>query len=201
MKYFLYALIFLVGSPCAANDFLQRNFILNELMRRNTNSIKANEILVSSFDTRNEKGIFLKNTGEFAFSAPAYARSAYDGSIGYDINKFYTAKNKRISIIANKYIGEDRWLVSFGLDNGSRSEKLDISNSTFAGISKSFTLSTNTYLHFSSGKWWGGKVTERPCIDAYDRAYWCPNLTAWTDRPPTNTTKAGYMDIRFQYVF
>jgi hypothetical protein len=201
MKYFLYAFIFLIGFSCSANDFLQRSFILNELTRRNVSITQNDDVFVSSFDIRSEKGIFLKNTGEFAFSAPAYVKSAYDGAIGYDISKFYTAKNRRISLIANKYIGNDRWLVSFGLDNGSRSEKLDISNSIFSGISKSFTLDKNTYLYFSSGKWWGGKVTERPCIDAYDRAYWCPNLTAWSDRPATNTTRAGFIDVRFQYIF
>ena len=170
-------------------------------MRRNLSATKIDGAFISSLDIRHEKGIFLKNTGDFAFSAPAYANSAYDGEIGYDISKFYLAKNNRISIIANKYIGEDRWLLSFGLDNGSKSEKFDMSSSVFAGISKSFTLNKNTYLYLSSGKWWGGKVTERPCIDSYDREYWCPNLTSWADRPATNTTRAGYIDIRFQYFF
>jgi len=201
MKNLCYGLILLIASQCAASDFTQRSFILNELMHRNSSAAQINDVFISSFDIRHEKGVFLKNTGDFAFSAPAYASSAYDGTIGYDISKFYSAKKNRISVIANKYIGEDRWLVSFGIDNGSRSEKLDISNSAFAGISKAFTLNKNTYLYVSSGKWWGGKITERPCIDSYDREYWCPNLTSWADRPATNTTKAGYIDMRFQYVF
>lgn len=186
---------------CRANDFFQRGFILSELTRRNLTGSKFEDLFLSVLDVRHENNIFLKNTGEVAFSAPSFARSAYDGSVGYDLGSFYSAKNNRFRLIANKYLGEDGFLLSIGFDSGSYSEKLDINKSKFFGFSKSFSLDKNSFFMVSSGRWWGGELTERPCIDSYGRQYWCPNLISWIDRPSIAPVRTQYIDIRFQYYF
>jgi hypothetical protein len=201
MKYFVAIFIMALGGQCFGDDLSQRRFILNEL-KRSTKTVEKIEMpFVSQLGVSDERGIFLKNTGEVLFSAPERAVSGYDSAIAHDIGELYQANNKRVNIIINKYLGSTGVLASIGFDGGSTTEKFKVSNSKYLGFARSFSFGSRSTIYVSTGRWFGGEVSESPCIDSYDREYWCPNLTAWIDRPVIKSRKEGHFDIVWQLSF
>lgn len=94
-----------------------------------------------------------------------------------------------------------QWLLSFGYDSGLQADKLSVAPSTFLGLAKNFEIDKANTMSVSWGQWFGGKVTERPCLDSYDRQYWCPNLSAWIDRPTLDTQPSRYYELKYQWQF
>jgi hypothetical protein len=201
MKYFIAFVIAVLSGQCIGEDLTQRRLILNELKRSAKSDVKFDMPFISQFGVRNERGIFLKNTGEVLFSAPERAFSGYDSAIVHKVGEFYQADNKRVSIIVNNYLGNTGILTSVGFDGGSRAEKFKVSNSKYLGFARSFSFGSRSTIYLSTGRWFGGEVSESPCIDSYDREYWCPNLTSWIDRPVIKSRKEGHFDIVWQLSF
>lgn len=201
MQYFIAIVIAVLSGQCLGEDLTQRRLILNELKRSAKSDVKFDMPFISQFGVRNERGIFLKNTGEVLFSTPERAFSGYDSAIAHNIGDFYQADNKRVSIIINNYLGNTGILTSIGFDGGSRAEKFNVSNSKYLGFARSFSFGSRSTLYVSTGRWFGGEASESPCIDSYDREYWCPNLTAWIDRPVIKSQKEGHFDIVWQLSF
>jgi len=156
---------------------------------------------VSQLYMQREQGLFTLSSGQNLLSVPAVVASGYDASIAHDLSDFYTAKNLRQRWVMNYLEPASHWLVSFGYDSGTQADKLSIESSVFLGAAKNLDLAKNHRLLLSWGQWFGGKVTERPCLDAYDREYWCPNLTAWKDRPALNTDPGKYYELKYQWQF
>jgi hypothetical protein len=190
-----------LSGQCLGDDLAQRRLILNELKRSTKSDVKIDMPFISQFGVRNERGIFLKNTGEVLFSAPERAFSGYDSAIAHNVGEFYRADNKRVNVIINKYFGSTGILTSVGFDGGSRAEKFKVSNSKYLGFARSFSFGSRSTLYVSTGRWFGGEVLESPCIDSYDREYWCRNLTAWIDRPVIKSRKEEHFDIVWQLSF
>jgi hypothetical protein len=148
-----------------------------------------------------EQGHFTLSSGQSLIAVPATVASGYDASISYPISDFYRANKLRQRWVMNYLEPGSGWLVSLGYDSGTQANKLSIAPSLFGGAAKNFVLAKNHFLLFSWGQWFGGKVTERPCLDAYNREYWCPNLTAWIDRPSLNTDPGRYHEMKYQWLF
>ena len=201
MKCLVAIFITALSSQCLGDDFTQRRLILNELKRSAKSDVKIDMPFISQFGVRNERGIFLKNTGEVLFNAPERALSGYDSAIAHNVGDFYQANNNRVNIIINKYVGNTGVLTSVGFDGGSRAAKFNVSNSKYLGLARSFAFGGRSTLYLSTGRWFGGEVSETPCIDSYDREYWCPNLTAWIDRPVIKSRKEEHFDIVWQLSF
>ena len=201
MKFLAVVFIAALSGQCLGDDLTQRRLILNELKRSTKSDVKIEMPFVSQFGVRNERAIFLKNTGEVLFSAPERAVSGYDSAIAHDVGKFYQADNKRVNIVINKYLGSTGILTSVGFDGGSRAKKFKVSNSKYLGFARSFSFGSRSTLYVSTGRWFGGEVSESPCIDSYEREYWCVNLTAWIDRPVIKSRKEEHFDIVWQLSF
>ena len=201
MKYFIAIVVGVLNGQCLGDDLTQRRLILNELKRSTKSDVKIDMPFVSQLVVRNERGSFLKNTGEVLLSVPERAFSGYDSAIAHNIGDFYQADSKRVKIIVNNYLGSTGILTSVGFDSGSRAEKIKVLNSKYLGFARSFSFGSRSTLYVSTGRWFGGEVSESPCIDSYDREYWCPNLTAWTDRPVIKSHKEGHFDIVWQLSF
>jgi hypothetical protein len=201
MRSFLLGLLMVVGSHCLANDLQHRRLLLNELKRNTFAAAKVDFPFVSHFSVRREDGLFLRNTGETAFSAPSQAISAYDTSVVHELSDFYRAKGARTAFILNQHLGTSGYLLSLGYDSGSKSEKFQVARSLYMGMAKSIKLSQGSTLYFSAGRWLGGEVSESPCIDAYQREYWCPNLTSWQDRPGLKNRREANVDLVWQLTF
>lgn len=158
-------------------------------------------LFFSDMYAQNENSSFTQSSGHTFMSVPAWTYSLYDPSVAHSMEAFYSSRHIRYRWVMNFVLPSSHWLLSFGHDNGVQTPKLGISPAVFFGMAKSFDLYKNHYLQLSWGQWFGGKVTQQPCFDAYDRAYWCPNLTAWSDRPGLAVPSLKYFEFKYQWLF
>jgi hypothetical protein len=184
-----------------AGDEEQRDMVQRILMAARDVHFNMDYPFVTQMYVQREQGSFTLSSGRGLLAINGMATSAYDQAIAHNISDFYNAANTRQRWVLNYLAPETRWLFSFGYDSGSQADKLSIESSVFLGLAKNFELSRNHNLLFSWGQWFGGKVTERPCLDAYDREYWCPNLSAWIDRPTLDTEPGKYYELKYQWQF
>jgi hypothetical protein len=184
-----------------AGDEEQRDMVQRILMAARDVHFNMDYPFVTQMYVQREQGSFTLSSGRGLLAINGMATSAYDQAIAHNISDFYNAANTRQRWVLNYLAPETRWLFSFGYDSGSQADKLSIESSVFLGLAKNFELSRNHNLLFSWGQWFGGKVTERPCLDAYDREYWCPNLSAWIDRPTLDTQPGKYYELKYQWQF
>ena len=139
--------------------------------------------------------------GNGIMSRPTIVHSQYDPSVTYDVSRFYRADKPRVNFLlryAGRRAGE---VISFGSDSGYSAAKIRIAPAVFAGYTRAFRLRKQTYLTFGLSAWLGGKVTEKACFDAYNRAYYCPTLTAWSDHIPIENRHDIHSSLVFTRVF
>jgi len=124
--------------------------------------------------------------------------SAYDNVICHRISNFYTPTN-------TPFIATGIWrlskntIVHLGLNTGFQSAKLTVSPALFLGFGQRFFLDSKRLSHIviEGSTWAGSKVGHKPCIDDYQREYFCGNLTAWSDyryqeKPHSYSVKIWY---------
>jgi hypothetical protein len=197
----LLCILVVLTANAHAGDEDQRDMVQRILMASRDVHFKLDYPFVTQMYVQREQGNFTLSSGRGLLSVNDTATSAYDEAITHNISDFYKATNTRQRWVLNYLEPDTRWLFSFGYDSGTQADKLSIEQSVFLGLAKNFELSRDHHLMFSWGQWFGGKVTDRPCLDAYDREYWCPNLSAWTDRPALDTTPGKYYELKYQWLF
>lgn len=158
-------------------------------------------VFFSELYLQKEAGDFTKNSGRLLLSVPAWTSSTYDTSVKHSLASFYSTRQWRTRWVINYIAPKSQWLLSLGHDTGVQTPKLSIAPAVFLGIAKHIEIHKNHSLQLSWGQWWGGQVSERPCLDDYDREYWCPNLTAWTERPVMTSSAAKYYELKYQWQF
>jgi hypothetical protein len=196
------AIVFLLG--CAnirANDLDHRKAIQNAMMVSIQDPARLDYPFLSTVDIIKENGRFTRSSGWYLIDVQPVASSAYDPSVAYDITNFYKSKNTRVRFISNYQIPRTGFFVSYGFDSGTKAEKLEVSKSFFVGASQAFNPHKSHFFFYSVGRWYGEKITQKPCLDTYDREYWCPSLTAWKDRPIIQDRQESYADLRYIFVF
>jgi hypothetical protein len=191
----------LISAHVFASEDEHRQAVHRLLMIARANPSFVRYPVLSDLYLMKERGNFTHSTGRSFLYVPDTAYSAYDDSVSYRLTPFYTPKNTRFRGIVNYFEPNKQWLLSLGYDSGLQADKLSVSPSTFIGLAKSFEIDKANNLSVSWGQWFGGKVTERPCLDAYDRQYWCPNLSAWIDRPALDTSPGKYYELKYQWLF
>lgn len=155
----------------------------------------------SSVDILKENGRFTRSSGWYLIDVQPVASSYYDPKVSFDITKFYESEKKRVRFIINYQLPNTSFFISYGYDSGTKAEKIEISNSIFFGLSQALSIQKRHFLFYSWGHWYGEKIKEKPCLDSYDREYWCPSLIAWKDRPHFASRQETYLDLRYVYVF
>ena len=193
--------VFLLSTHVFASEDVHRQTVQRLLMMARAEPALVRYPVLSDVYLMKEHSNFTQSSGRSFLSVPRRAYSAYDDSIAYPLTPFYTPKNTRYRWIANYIEPFTQWLISFGYDSGSRADKLSVAPSTFLGLAKTFEIDKANTMSVSWGQWFGGKVTEHPCLDSYDRQYWCPNLTAWIDRPTLDTQPSKYYELKYQWQF
>lgn len=201
MRHLILILLSFGSQQVVADDFSQRSFLLSELRKSAILGRNFNWPFVSQFEVKKEWGFFSSNSGMAVFSAPQKATSAYDPTISYDLSDFYTSRKNRVRLVVNQFIPDTPLMISGGYDSGSSAPKITISPTFFMGLSGYRKLDRQLYFYFTSGAWQKQKVTEYPCVDEYDREYWCPTLIAWSDRPVSNFKPGRFLDLKLEYVF
>ena len=132
-------------------------------------------------------GIYLSDWTVSANDKPIMARqlstcSIYDGTVCQNINSFYKPAAPELILTGMYKINGDN-ILSFGINTGYSSQKLSVSPSFLIGGAMRFYTSEKKDSHFilEGNYWFGSSVTHRPCLDSYERQYFCGNLSAWSD--------------------
>ena len=116
----------------------------------------------------------------------------------YSVSEFY--EQEVPNIYANGYYVNGNNTVSFGIDTGTHTKKLDTYGLNI-GLYRTIPLTDNSALTV------GGEITanfteHRPCTDSYSREYYCGNLTSWKSfEGKTNETYNPEISIRYTYHF
>lgn len=198
----IYCLVFLSLQSASAIELTHRKFTLNAMRNQAWTSGPLPFGFVSEFEIRREVNLFSSNSGIAVLNAQPKVTSEYDEtSNAYAMTHFYTAAKHRQHLISNFVIPNTKALISIGYDSGSRAEKIAISKTFFIGLSTYKRLDSNSALFFMAGGWQKEKIIEKPCIDEYDREYWCPNLTAWSDYKPLSTSPLRFAEVRYERRF
>lgn len=125
--------------------------------------------------------------------------TSYNG-VQYDVAGFYK-KKPRINMVvhyAGRVPGE---ALSLGVDSGFSAKKIQLKPALFIGYTRALQLQENTYVALNANSWLGGGVSEQPCMDNYNREYYCPTLTAWSDYKPIENIDNFELNIVFQHNF
>ncbi len=133
---------------------------------------------------------------------PNNACSAYDASVCQNVNEFYKPDSPELIVTGLYKINSDN-ILSFGLNTGYSSSKLKVSPSFLIGGAKRFYTSDKKDSHFvvEGNYWLGSNVAHRPCLDSYDREYFCGNLTAWSDFYYDQHPKSYNVKIWYEKIF
>lgn len=185
----------------AANEDDHRWAVTHALVSARAGSLGNPLVFFSDIYLQKETGDFTKNSGRLLLSVPAWTTSSYDANVRHSLTSFYAARHWRIRWVVNYLDPSSQWLLSLGHDNGLQSPKLSMAPALFLGIAKQVDIRKNHSLQLSWGRWWGGQITERPCLDEHDREYWCPDLTAWTERPVLTSPSNKYYELKYQWQF
>mgnify|MGYP006113928125 FL=1 len=113
----------------------------------------------------------------------------------------YCLNFKVSQFISNFVLNKPNTIYSIGFDSGVAAQKIKIQKSFFLGLAHVIQVENKSHMVLSVGSWFGGDIKESPCYDLYDRAYWCQNLTSWTDYKPTYPKNLKYIDIRYIRIF
>ena len=203
MRFLLASFVFFAGlHPANAFELTHRNYTFNTMKKVAWTSESLPFGFVSEIDVRREINTFSSNSGFVVLNTQAQVTSEYDAtSNSYAMTPFYTGAKLRRHLISNFVIPNTNAMLSFGYDSGSRSEKISITKTFFLGISAFKKLDSNSALFFLAGAWQRERISEQPCFDSYDREYWCPNLTAWSDHKPLSSTPLRFAEVKYERRF
>lgn len=155
----------------------------------------------STVSISREKNVFKSSAGFSLFSVKDIVYSDYDETVAYDVSDLYRPARQRYNFRINWGVPVIDGYLSVGLDTGTKTSKLEIPTSRFIGFTKGIKIGTRSVVVFGAGQWFHAGIIERPCLDSYDREYWCPNLTAWKDKAITDYRNEKYFDIKYIKAF
>ena len=120
--------------------------------------------------------------GQSLMKAQTRTCSIYDDAICYSTGHFYTPDLPQI-ILSGFLKIDGTNAVLFAFDSGFRAEKISVSPGLLLGYSHRHYLTARRDQHviIEVASWLGQSVTHTPCYDAFNRAYYCGNLSAWHD--------------------
>ena len=117
---------------------------------------------------------------------------SYDG-VERDVSQFYEDEQTNF-YISGVIQTEDR-AIQFGYDNGIDTAKFD-QNPTYQ---LSVTEVITDKLSVSLGGSYGGATKHTPCVDQYDRQYYCGNLTAFQGDYDEKANHSFNIGIRYNF--
>lgn len=197
----LSALFWAAAGAASADDLAHRDFVDLLVRRSMAEGRVAPGVWLSVVDVEGDAGWVTRNSGRLLLDVPPRVASAYDLGITKDMVKLYEPASPRVRAIATAAVPFGGFFVSAGHDTGLHAAKIDVRESWFLGASKGFPVGDASWVVVHAGGWLGERIRERPCLDAYDRAYWCPKLIAWTDRPPLKLEPEVFLELKWLRAF
>ena len=202
MRVFSFLVLLLLSINVFAADTFTRNYAIQTSMTSYTDQIKPVGFWLSSFSSDKKPMYFTNASGMSIMANPSSAVSAYDStSTRYGMSNFYALQNDHQRLVGHINGFSKGELFSIGYDSGINAQKLNVNNSVYAGYTKTMSFTKSSLTAISFGSWFGGRTSERPCIDSYDRQYACQSLTAWGDYKPSYPKPLAFIDLRHVWVF
>ncbi len=126
---------------------------------------------------------------------------SYNETTPYDVSRFYRPSAMRANLMlhyAGRRAGE---IISVGVDSGYSAAKIHIDPALFIGYTRAFQAAENLTIALGAGGWLGGDISEKPCRDDFDRAYYCPTLTAWSAyrRPRHRLNRRAHLLLAYDF--
>ncbi len=198
---FILCFCFLSAVPVLASDDAHRQFLARVALAAERQNLKKPLPWITrlSFETR--AAALTLADGQYLYQSPNVVRSAYDTSVVHDVTHFYKPSAPRSKMVIHYSGWHKGEIFTFGFDSGVSAEKIRIAAAFFIGYTRAFRVSDMTHLTLGVGSWFGGRVSEKPCLDSYDREYWCPALTAWTDYAPPRRRLYQYISLSLTHRF
>jgi hypothetical protein len=198
----LVALFFSFSQAAFSANTSHRNYVVKGALLSSMNQQPLGTVWPSYLSLGSAARRYFYDVSDQAIAPrPRLVRSGYDEAISYDLSDMYSYQKPRAALILNFAITAPGTVYSIGFDSGVRTKKLSIKPSLFLGFAQAYAFSNRQHVAISVGHWFGGSISESPCIDAYDRQYWCPNLTAWEDYEPEYPEQNRFIDIAYVYRF
>ena len=179
-----------------ANELAHRSMVMNASISSTLHTHRVNHFFPSLLKVETNPSKFTNSFGAFISNRPQTLVSDYDSYRSFDASPFYKLDQPRFATILNFNLDSNGTIISFGLDSGYKTKKLSVRPSLFLGATKTVKFSENILL-LSAGAWTKSKINESPCIDDYEREYWCQNLTSWKDYQPKRAKTPYYIDLKF----
>ena len=139
---------------------------------------------------------------ESLLTLPGSVCSIYDNAICHDVSGFYKAAMPQI-LLSGYYKLDGNNAITWGIDTGFSSQKLSVSPAIMLGISKRWYLSEkrDAQFVFELSGWLGQSVNHTPCYDSFNRAYYCGNLSAWSDFSAPSHANNIYLKVWYDWAF
>jgi len=109
--------------------------------------------------------------------------SAYEETVCADVSGFYRTNKSRLTRIGVVAVLGPTWAARLRFTQGTSAPKATLQPSLQVGLITSQALRAGRTLTLEAYTSVGGDLVHRPCIDAYERTYYCGTLTSWTDFP------------------
>ena len=133
-------------------------------------------------------------------SANAYVCSAYDATVCANVGDFYRFRQHNLQRMTVLATFSERFGLRASVTSGAQAAKMTIEPLAVFGLIGSMPLSAGTSVSAEVFGSLGGSLRHKPCLDQYDREYFCGSLTAWSDFP---NKRSPYREsgIKFLYRF
>lgn len=144
----------------------------------------------------------ITSNSEVLMGKPGKVCSTYDTTICQDVSDKYAPSNVPLLFQGLYKISEDT-IVTLGFNTGFESPKVSVTPSASLGGAYRWHLAANHTSHviIEGNYWFGAVLTHRPCLDSYDREYFCPTLSAWSDFSYDPYPKSYYVRLTYEKVF
>jgi hypothetical protein len=152
--------------------------IENEIQARRINMLPAPFLVTKLMVTSNMTMV----NDDYVMEAPTKVCSGYDRTVCHAVGQFYESSGAPLFASGLIFLNRDE-ILQFGVNTGFNSEKLNITPALMLGLGKRFYLNQSRTMQVvvHGYRWFGGQVTHSPCLDTFERKYYCGNLTAWSD--------------------
>ncbi len=192
---FILCFCFVSAAPAFAADDAHRRMLARFALAAERQNLKPALPWITRFSFENRPAELTLADGQYLYRRPEVVHSAYDSSVTHDLGHFYRPSKPRMNMVAH-YSGWHKGEVfTFGFDTGFSAAKIKMEPAFFIGYTRAFQVAELTHITLGVGSWFGGRVSEKPCLDSYDREYWCPALTAWTDYAPPRRRLSRYVHV------
>ena len=198
---FILSVCFLSTAPAFAMDDGQRRAMAQFALFAERQNFKTHLPWLTRFSFETRPSEITLADDQYLYARPEVVRSGYDQSVAHNVEHFYKPAAPRVKMIMHYSGWHEGEVFTFGFDTGFSAAKIEMEPALFIGYTRAFQVAELTHITLGVGSWFGGRVSESPCLDSYDREYWCPALTAWTDYAPPRRRLSRYIHLTLTHRF